>query len=51
MADPLTMYDLSLTLCPVFPTPGTYDFILLANGQEVARQQFKATLPPATVES
>jgi hypothetical protein len=50
MPDPLLMYDLTLSLCPVFPVPGIYDFILLANGQEVARQPFKATLTPATVQ-
>lgn len=51
MADPLVMYDLTLSLCPISLQPGNYDFILLANGQEVARQQFKATLTPATGQS
>lgn len=40
--NPLEMYDLKLNLTVVFPCPGTYDIVLLANGDEVARQRFHA---------
>ena len=47
----LAMYDLKLNLCPVFPRPGAYDFVLTANGEEVARQRFAVQLVgrPASV--
>jgi hypothetical protein len=46
--DPLELYDLKLTMCPSFPKPGRYDFVLLLNGEEVAKQQFLVELiPPA----
>jgi hypothetical protein len=42
MAEPLKMYDLRLQMFVIFPHAGMYDFILLANGEEVARQPFEA---------
>jgi hypothetical protein len=32
MTDPLRNYDLKLTLSVIFPEPGDYEFVLLANG-------------------
>lgn len=46
MNDPVHLYDMKLNLTVVFPEPGTYDFILTANGEEIARQQFHAQLVP-----
>lgn len=42
--NPLELYDLRLTMCASFPQPGSYDFVLLLNGEEVARQPFPADL-------
>jgi hypothetical protein len=44
--DPLRAYDLNLNLVPVFLAPGAYDFVLLVNGQELARERFVVTLVP-----
>lgn len=46
MADPLELYDLKLNLLVVFPAPGTYDIVLVLNGQEVARHPFHAQALP-----
>ena len=46
MHDPLKYRDISMNLAPVFPKPGSYDFVLLANGDEVARQRFTVSLSP-----
>jgi hypothetical protein len=50
MSDPLRTYDLKLHVNVVFPAPGIYDLVLLANGDEVARQKFEAKLVTATKE-
>jgi hypothetical protein len=42
MADPLRLYDVRLILPVVFPKPGTYEFVLLANDTEVGRHVFHA---------
>src|SRR5262249_35686997 len=44
LGDPLEMYDLKLNLNVAFPKPGQYDFVLLLNDEEVARQPFPALL-------
>lgn len=41
---PLEMYDLKFNLCVIFPSPGSYDFVLELNGDEVARQPFPAEI-------
>jgi hypothetical protein len=46
LADPLELYDLKLRMCAVFPKAGRYDFVLLMNDEEVARQPFPAVLVP-----
>jgi hypothetical protein len=46
MEDPVEMYDIKMNLVPVFPKPGVYEFTLLANDEEVARQPFHAQLLP-----
>jgi len=44
-SDPLRVVPLSLSRCRVrIPQPGTYEFVLLANGQEVAADVFLARL-------
>jgi hypothetical protein len=42
--DPLGSFDLNLNLVPVFLAPGAYDFVLVVNGQELARERFLVTL-------
>jgi hypothetical protein len=42
--DPLLIYDLTLNVCVVFPQPGTYDLVLMVNGEELSRQRFPAHL-------
>jgi len=44
MSDPLRMFDLSLRLAVVFPSPGNFDFVILANGEEVDRHPFQAMM-------
>ncbi len=44
MADPLDMYILKMTFNLIFPYPGCYDVVLLANGDELERQRFRAEL-------
>jgi hypothetical protein len=44
MPDPLHTYDVKLNVCVAFPQPGTYDLVLLANGEELARHRFLARL-------
>jgi hypothetical protein len=44
LGDPLELYDLKLKMCASFPNPGQYDFVLVMNGEEVARQSFPAVL-------
>jgi hypothetical protein len=42
-SDPLRVVPLSLSRCRVrIPEPGTYEFVLLANGQEVSADVFLA---------
>lgn len=48
LEDPMRQYDLKLTLCPVYPAPGIYDFVLTANGEEIARQKFVVQPLPQT---
>ena len=49
MEDPLMYYDLRLNLNVVFPAPGDYDFALVLNGHEAARQRFKTEFVQASV--
>jgi hypothetical protein len=42
--DPLYNYDLRFNITLVFPAPGTYELVLLVNGQELARERFFARL-------
>jgi hypothetical protein len=42
LTDPSRTYDLRLTLTVVFPKPGHYEFVLVVNGKELARQTFRA---------
>jgi hypothetical protein len=49
MADPLGIYDLKVTVSVIFPQPGTYDLVLFANGDEIAREKFHAHLTQQTV--
>ena len=51
MTDPLRNYALKLTLSVIFPEPGDDEFVLLANGDEVAREKFHAHLMQQTVRS
>jgi hypothetical protein len=44
--DPLAMSTLMFNFVPVFPRPGAYEFLLLANGEEVARLKFRADVRP-----
>ena len=44
--NPLTCYDLKIGLTPVFPGPGKYDFVLMMNDEEVARQSYEIQLTP-----
>jgi hypothetical protein len=46
MPDPLDNYNLALNLTVVFPAPGLFEVVLLANGEEIARQKLKADLAP-----
>jgi hypothetical protein len=47
LVDPLELYDLKLNkMCAVFPQAGRYDFVLLMNDEEVARQKFTAEFIP-----
>jgi hypothetical protein len=41
LPDPLQLYDLKFHLCPVFPKPGPYEFVVTVNGKDVARQRFE----------
>ena len=51
MSDPLHDYDLHLTMSVIVPKPATYDFVLLLNGDEMARQKFHAILTPPQASS
>jgi hypothetical protein len=42
--DPLAAYDLVLTLNPVFLAAGAFDFVLVVNGEELARERFTVAL-------
>jgi hypothetical protein len=44
MSNPLVTADLRLNLNIVFPSPGIFDVVLLANGDEISRQRFAAVL-------
>lgn len=50
MPDPLEEYDLNFNLSVVFPKPGTYEIVLMANGEEVGRQKFIADVAPQLAE-
>lgn len=49
-SDPLRYYDLKFNMHAVFPQPGAYDFVLTANGEEIARQRFHVSLTPQPAE-
>ena len=42
--DPLFTYDLKFNINLVFPAPGSYELVLMVNGQELARERFSARL-------
>ncbi|MFO0967517.1 MAG: hypothetical protein U0793_18315 [Gemmataceae bacterium] len=42
--NPLFNYDLKFNISLVFPAPGRYELVLMANGAEVARERFTAKL-------
>jgi hypothetical protein len=46
LPNPLAVHTFKLSYTPIFPQPGTYEFLLLANGEEVARQRFRADVAP-----
>jgi hypothetical protein len=50
MQDPVEEYDIKLNLAVVIRKPGIYEFILLANGEEIARRKFKAELSQELAE-
>ena len=50
LSDPLWDYDLLFNINLVFPQPGRYDLVLLANGEEIARERFNAVLTPHMAE-
>jgi hypothetical protein len=50
MPDALRYYDMNLNLNVVFPEPGTYDLVLLANGEEIARQKINARVKSKPAE-
>jgi len=45
----MELYDLKLNLLPVFLREGVYDFVLVLNDEEIARQQFHVQLVARTV--
>jgi hypothetical protein len=49
MPDPLWTYDIRLNVCMSFPKPGTYEVVLLANGEELARERFYTGVTPQKV--
>lgn len=49
LSDPLEIYDIKVSASVIFPKPGAYEFVLFANGDEVAREKFHAHLS-GTVE-
>jgi hypothetical protein len=49
--DPLTLYDLKLNMNVVFPETGEYEFVLALNGEEIARQAFKALPAPQPTQA
>ncbi len=42
------VYDLQLNVMVVFPKPGRYHIVLLANAAEIGRQSFVAEFDPET---
>jgi hypothetical protein len=50
LPDPLMAYDIRFNLCMSFPKPGAYDVVLLANGEELARDRFYTHLLPAPAQ-
>jgi hypothetical protein len=46
MDDPLKQIDVKFNVIVTFPAAGDYEFVLLNNGQDVARQGFKTKLKP-----
>jgi hypothetical protein len=40
--DPLWTYDFNFNISLVFPAPGTYELVLLVNGEELARERIVA---------
>ncbi len=45
---PLATLDLRLNLIPVFPGPGDYAFVLMANGEELSREHISTELLTST---
>src|SRR5207248_1759071 len=43
MPDPVMVYELKFSISLVFPKPGPYVVVLLANGEEIGREQSFAT--------
>ena len=50
MHDPLKEFNVVLNMTVVFPEPGMYDVVLLANGEEIARQKLAAVLETQKAE-
>jgi hypothetical protein len=50
MPEPLMLYDLKFNLNVVLPAPGEFEFVLTLNGNDVARQPFRALLTPVAVK-
>jgi len=44
METPLQTLEVKLRIIPVFPAPGDYDLVLVADGEELEREEFKARL-------
>jgi len=44
MSDPLMLNHVEITTKIVFPSPGIFDLVLVANGDEISRQRFAAVL-------
>ena len=50
MRDPLEQCNVILNLTIVFPKPGTYEIVLVANGEEIGREKMVAILVPTAKE-
>ena len=51
LGHPLEMYDLKMNYSVVFPAPGKFDIVLMANEEEVARQRFEALVKQSSTAS